>query len=125
MNQQTEIEILKLEKAIAELDADWFSRQDSFKVHGKGRDYIPSTKNTKLYFIIVSCIDIFASIIIIVNNQINLLIFPIIIMLIYGIQFYLDYEKAKIFEGQEAIYLKKRENLTMELNVLRRKHNIN
>lgn len=35
MNPQTEIEILELEKALAELDSDWFRRQDSFKVIGR------------------------------------------------------------------------------------------
>ena len=120
MNPQTEIDILKLEKALAELDADWFRRQDSFKVHSRGRDYIPNYKvlNVLLSLLIVAIVGWIVAYIFSFVRFDNLLI-GLVVILVAAINIFWNRDTAKTYLEQKAIYNTQRENLLLKIQKLK------
>ena len=53
MTPETKIEILKLEKAILELDSMWIEREKVFKAPSTWRRYVPSTNNYLVLILLV------------------------------------------------------------------------
>lgn len=120
MNPQTEIEILELEKALAELDSDWFRRQDSFKVHSRGRDYIPNYKvlNVLLGLLIVAVVGWIVAYIFSFVRFDNLLIGSVVI-LVAAINIFWNRDTAKTYLEQKAIYESQKAELLTQIQKLK------
>lgn len=120
MNPQTEIDILKLEKALAELDADWFRRQDSFKFHSRGRDYIPQTEDTNVGYglLILAFISMMAFYWVSLIHLKNVVLGTVIILL-FAVGVYQNGLKAKYYQEQKAIYDTQREHLLLRIQKLK------
>lgn len=120
MNPQTEIEILKLEKAVAELDVKWLGRQDSFKVQGRYKDYIPQINDTNVGYglLILAFVSMMVLYWVSLINSVDAL-FCIVIMAFFTFSIYQSDQKAKFYEEQKAIYDNQRETLLLEIQKLK------
>lgn len=116
MTPQTEIEILKLEKNLAELDLKWYKKEGTFKIHAKYSSYFPTTENIQVQFglIILAfiCVLLFYFVSLMTNTD---LIIAIIILLAFTIDGYFGYKKACYYEQEKEIYLSQKEILTQQI----------
>ena len=120
MNPRTEIDILKLEKALAELDADWFQRQDSFKLYSRYEAFIPKEDNAdvQLGFWIFGCMVLICTYLMSMVGNFGLLN-GIILLTIWGLDIRNIRKKAKYYQEQKAIYDTQREHLLLEIQKLK------
>lgn len=120
MNPQTQIDILKLEKALAELEAQWLRRQDSFKVVGRGQDFIPKLDSTdvQLGFWIFACMTIICLYFMSFIGNGGLLS-GILMLAIWGFDIFQTKNKAKFYEEQKAIYEAQKADLLAQIQNLK------
>ncbi len=116
----SEIEILKLDKAVAELDARWYKRQDSFKIHDRGKDYIPSVEDAEMQlgFVILAFFGMVAFYLV-SKITFTFAIIGAIMMLIYVFILCFIRQKAKYYEEEKAKYEKRRRDLLLEIQKLK------
>lgn len=120
MNSQTEIEILKLEKAVAELDMNWFRRQDSFKLYSRYEAFTPKEDNAdvQLGFWIFGCMILICTYSMSMVGNFGLLN-GIILLTIWGLDIRNIRKKAKYYQEQKAIYESQRDGLLLEIQKLK------
>ncbi len=120
MTPQTEIEILKLEKAIAELDAKWYKKQDSFKVNTKYGQYIPKMSDyyLKLVIGIVGTI-LFSGFCIFSTTEPIFIGVAIILIIVFIGDTYNTYHAAKFYIEQKTEYLNQRDTLSLQIKQLK------
>lgn len=122
MNPQIEIEILKLEKTIAELDADWYKRQGRFKILGRGKYYNPiieEVSNVLFALLILVSICVALAFYQVLPKSKMYIIFDLLIIAVFTFGFYQNRQKAKHYEAENAKYEKQKENLLLEIQKLK------
>lgn len=120
MNPQTEIDILKLEKAIAELEADWLRQLDGFKMHRQDKGLFPRIVDTSVLFGII--ILAFFSILILFSMpfiSLGIAVLTTVTIVVSVFYIYQNYKKAECYREEKAKYEEQREELLLEIQKIK------